>query len=96
MSIRPIMPSFKGYIQVHVVSEDDKREKEYTFNTNSIAFTPCNPWDGHRPSSSNIYYGDKIYSTRVCYQDLQRAVIKAEEVHDRIVKVNRHGSISTD
>ena len=73
MQIRPILPSFKGYVEVNCRQEKNGRLTPMTFNTNSIAFSPS--LDNGK---TEIFYGSQICTADCPYDTFQQTCLKAD------------------
>lgn len=97
MQIRPITPSFKGYIEVPAKRPRNEYFKPTIFNTNSITLT-----DGFEPEleyrvfweMTHISSGGVSYITKIPYYILQKACILADQNKNAIVSIDSEDKIS--
>ena len=96
MQIRPITPSFKGYIEVSASPVKYDKYEPTTFNTNSIIVTNANVDErGYQNSGiTHISNGGEAYVTNSPYYVVQKACILADKYKDAIVSINSEDKIS--
>ena len=73
MQIRPISPSFNGYVEVNCRQERNGRLTSMTFNTNAISFSPS-----LKSGKTDIYYGSQVCTADCPYDTFQQACLKAD------------------
>lgn len=73
MQIRPISPSFNGYVEVNCRQERNGRLTSMTFNTNAISFSPS-----LKNGKTDIYYGSQEYTADCPYDTFQQACLKSD------------------
>lgn len=96
MQIRPITPSFKGYIEVSASPVKYDKYEPTTFNTNSIILTnaPVNERGYKNLGITHISNGGEAYVTNCAYSVLQKACILAEQNKDALVKIDSKDKIT--
>ena len=93
MQIRPVMPSFKGYIEL-IANQINSHPSAYTtFNTNSIIVT-SSPYSKSDYGSTYISNGGEAYLTDHPYYIVQKACVLAEKNKDAIVKIDSENKIT--
>ncbi len=93
MQIRPVMPSFKGYIELMANQINSHPSGYTTFNTNSIIVTSP-PYSKSDYASTYISNGGEAYLTECPYYIVQKACILADQNKDSIVKIDSNNKIT--
>ena len=93
MQIRPVMPSFKGYIELMANQINSHPSGYTTFNTNSIIVTSP-PYSKSDYGSTYISNGGEGYLTECPYYIVQKACILADQNKDSIVKIDSNNKIT--
>ena len=96
MQIRPVMPSFKGYIELNATRINSHPSGYTTFNTNSIIVTNANVDErGYQNSGiTHISNGGEAYITNCPYYVVQKACILADQNKNAIVSIDSEDKIS--
>lgn len=96
MQIRPITPSFKGYIEVSASPVKYDKYEPTTFNTNSIILTnaPVNERGYKNLGITHISNGGEAYVTSCPYDLVQKACILADQHKNAIVSIDSENKIS--
>ena len=95
MQIRPITPSFNGYIEVHAnpYLPHEAQSGNTTFNTNSITITQA-PYSKADYYSTYIANSGEAYLSTCPYSVLQKACLLADRHKDAIVSIDSNNHIS--
>lgn len=93
MQIRPVMPSFKGYIELNATRINSHPSGSTTFNTNSIIVTSP-PYSKSDYASTYISNGGEAYLTDCPYYIVQKACLLADQHKDSIVSIDSENKIS--
>lgn len=93
MPIRPVMPSFKGYIELNATRMNSHPSGYTTFNTNSIIVTSP-PYSKSDYGSTYISNGGEAYLTDCPYYIVQKACILADQNKNAIVSIDSEDKIS--
>lgn len=96
MPIRPVMPSFKGYIELNASPVKYNKYEPTTINTNSIIVTNANVDErGYQNSGiTHISNGGEAYVTNCPYYVVQKACILADQNKNAIVSIDSEDKIS--
>ena len=92
MQIRPVMPSFKGYIELNATRMNSQPSGYTTFNTNSIIVTSP-PYSKGDYGSTYISNGGEAYLTDRPYYIVQKACILADQNKDAVVSIDSENKI---
>ncbi len=97
MQIRPITPSFKGYIEISASPVKYDKYEPTTINTNSIILTnaPVNERGYKNLGITHISNGGEAYVTNCPYSVVQKACILADQNKNAIVSIDSENKIST-
>lgn len=93
MQIRPVMPSFKGYIELNATRINSHPSAYTTFNTNSIIVT-LPSYNQSDYGSTYISNGGEAYITNCPYSVVQKACILADQHKNAIVSIDAENEIS--
>lgn len=95
MQIRPITPSFKGYIEISACPVNYNKYEPTTINTNSIIVTNANVDErGYKSLGiTHISNGGEAYVTSCPYDLVQKACILADQHKDSIVSIDSEYNI---
>lgn len=96
MPIRPITPSFKGYIELSASPIKYDKYEPTTINTNSIILTnaPVNERGYKNLGITHISNGGEVYVTNSPYSVVQKACILADQNKNAIVSIDSEDKIS--
>lgn len=96
MQIRPITPSFKGYIELSASPTTYDKYKPTTINTNSIIITEShvNEMGYKNLGITHISNGGEAYVTSCPYDLVQKACILADQHKNAIVSIDSENKIS--
>lgn len=88
MQIRPVSPSFKGYVEAKCKENLDGSWKDalpVTFNTNSITYSP----NAAKECLTEVHCGNNRYFVNCIYDRFQEACLlsDSDEMKGKVVKV---------